>query len=758
MTRVSVRLRLHGLLTVLLIALAVVAAGSSSPGATTRVSIASAPGNAQANSDSSSASISANGRYVAFASAASNLAPADTNGVTDAFVRDLQTGITTRVSISTAGTEANAESSEPEISGDGSAVVFASRASNLVPGDTNGASDIFVRDLTTGITSRVDLTLAGGETNFGSVAPSISSSGRYVAYSSSANNIFPGDVNAGADIFVFDRTTSTTQLVSISTAGGLSGFGEENNNPGISGDGRSVAFESGSSTFDAADTNGKRDIYVRDITASTTTRVSRTTAGGLADGNSFNAKVSANGNWVAYSSDATNLVAGDTNSDRDVFITSTSTLAAELVSKSTAGVIGNSGSDGPSVNTDGSYVTYDSAASNLVAGDTNNVTDVFVRNRATAVTTRESLSNDGLQSNTASTRADLTGDGQNVIFQSFASDLVAGDTNNRSDIFVHQLGVADHQPPVVTGTPDRPANADGWYKANVTITWTSIDPPPSSGAPTQPSATLAATEGQSVVYTSAPSCDLNLNCATGSLPLSIDKTLPTITASLPAANANGWYRQAVVVGFTCADALSGVVSCAAPVTLSSDGAGQSAMGTAQDRAGNVATTTVTGIKIDQTAPTITFTGNLGTYTSAQTISITCSATDATSGIDTQTCPSLSTPASLLIPGPHTLTATATDKAGNTTTATATFTVVSNRLMPVAQLACSYLTPGHNNDELCAKLIKIAAKADAAATAGDSDKAYQGLSEFIHTVQDASAKNFTRQQAGLLTALAAFVTY
>jgi hypothetical protein len=191
------------------------------------------------------------------------------------------------------------------------------------------------------------------------------------------------------------------------------------------------------------------------------------------------------------------------------------------------------------------------------------------------------------------------------------------------------------------------------------------------------------------------------------------------------------------------------------VTLSSDGAGQSATGTTQDRAGNVATATVSGIKIDQTPPTITFTGNLGTYTSAQTIAITCSATDATSGIDTQVCPSLSSPASMLIPGQHTLTATATDKAGNTTTASTTFTVVSSSLLPIAQLGCAYLAP---NDNFCEKLTQIANRADDAAAAGDTNKAYKTLSEFIKMVQDASAKYFTRQQAALLTALAAFVTY
>lgn len=755
----TARVRLHGILVVLLSALAIVAVGSSSPGETLRVSLSSAPANAQGTDDSSDPSISANGRYAAFASAASNLAAGDTNGVRDVFVRDRQTDTTTRVSVSTGGTQGNNDSFEPEISADGSAVVFTSRGSNLVAGDTNGVADVFAHDMITGTTSRVDRTFSGGETNFASLAPAVSGDGRYVAYSSSANNIFPGDSNAGADILVFDRTTSTTQLASISTSSSPSGFGEENNNPAISGNGRYVAFESGSSTFDPADTNGKRDIYLRDLVSSTTTRISRPTGGGLADGNSFNAKVSGNSGWVVYSSDATNLVAGDTNNARDAFITSTSTLATDLVSKSTGGAIGNGASDAPSVNTDGTYVTYDSAASNLVSGDTNNVADIFVVNRATATTTRESLSNDGLQSTTASSKPDLTGDGQNVIFQSFASDLVAGDTNNHSDVFVHQLGIADHQPPVVTGTPDRPPNADGWYKANVTITWTAVDPQPSSGPPTQPAATLAATEGQNVVYTSAPSCDLNLNCATGSLTLSIDKTLPIITASLAPANVNGWHKQPVVVGFSCADALSGIVSCAAPVTLSSDGAGQSATGTSQDRAGNIATTTVTGINIDQTPPTVVFTGNLGTYTSGQTISITCAASDATSGIDTQTCPSLNTPASLLIPGPHTLNATATDKAGNTTTASTTFTVVSNRLVPVAQLACGYLVPGTKNDsELCDKLMRIAQKADSAASAGDTNKAYQGLTEFIKTVQDASAKNFTRQETALLTALAAFVTY
>jgi len=223
-----------------------------------RVSVAS--GGTQGNGDSGCPSISADGRYVAFQSYASNLVPGDTNEVGDVFVHDRLTGQTTRVSVASDGTEGNDYSRRPSISADGRYVAFASLASNLVPGDTNGTWDVFVHDRLTGQTTRVSVASGGAQGNSGSWCPSISADGRYVAFQSYASNLVPGDTNGVLDVFVHDRLTGQTTRVSVAsdgTQGDSYSFGSS-----ISADGRYVAFSSLASNLVPGDTNDKPDIFV----------------------------------------------------------------------------------------------------------------------------------------------------------------------------------------------------------------------------------------------------------------------------------------------------------------------------------------------------------------------------------------------------------------------------------------------------------------------------------------------------------------
>jgi Tol biopolymer transport system component len=227
-------------------------------GQTTRVSVAS--DGAQGNGDSECPSISADGRYVAFASLASNLVPGDTNGRMDIFVHDRLTGQTTRVSVASDGTEGNGDSGFPSISADGRYVAFASLASNLVPGDTNGTWDVFVHDRLTGQTTRVSVASGGAQGNGDSRFPSISADGRYVAFQSYASNLVPGDTNGVLDVFVHDRLTGQTTRVSVAsdgTQGDSYSFGSS-----ISADGRYVAFASYASNLVPGDTNGWADVFV----------------------------------------------------------------------------------------------------------------------------------------------------------------------------------------------------------------------------------------------------------------------------------------------------------------------------------------------------------------------------------------------------------------------------------------------------------------------------------------------------------------
>ena len=178
-----------------------------------------ASGGSEANGDPRWPSISADGRYVVFESAADNLVPGDTNDHSDVFVHDRQTGETSRVSVASDGTEGNGQSDEPSISADGRYVAFASEASNLVPGDTNHNYDILLHDRQTGETVRVSVASDGTEGNGHSIEPSISSDGQYVAFTSWASNLVPGDTNDAWDVFVHDRETGETVRVSLASEG-----------------------------------------------------------------------------------------------------------------------------------------------------------------------------------------------------------------------------------------------------------------------------------------------------------------------------------------------------------------------------------------------------------------------------------------------------------------------------------------------------------------------------------------------------------
>ena len=294
----------------LLLALILTPAGSvrAAPGNTTRVSVAS--DGTQANGGSFTPSISADGRYVAFASIAVNLVSGDTNGVQDIFVHDRQTGQTTRVSVASGGAQANGPSFDPSISADGRYVAFASNASNLVSGDTNNTGDIFVHDRQTGATTRVSIGPGGTQANRGSLAPSISADGRYVAFHSDATNLVSGVTNGTTHIFVHDRQTGATTRVSVASDG------TEGNSvsikPSISADGRYVAFQSIATNLVSGDTNRNQDIFVHDRQTGQTTRVSVASDGTEGNSGSNDPSISANGRYVAFQSQAN-------ASSRDIF-------------------------------------------------------------------------------------------------------------------------------------------------------------------------------------------------------------------------------------------------------------------------------------------------------------------------------------------------------------------------------------------------------------------------------------------------------
>ncbi len=428
-------LRGHGFYPSLLAAIVPFAASAASAqsGANTLVSVSSA--GIQTNDQVYEPKISANSRYVAFQGLANNLVPEDTNGVPDVFVHDGATALTTRVSVDSAGNEGNWHSSSPSISADGRYVAFSSFSDNLVPGDTNVWWDVFVHDRQTAQTTRVSVDSAGNQGNFDSLAPSISSDGRYVAFTSYSDNLVPGDSNDVVDVFVHDRATGQTTRVSLDSTGSQ-GNGHSFQ-ASVSTDGCYVAFRSDSDNLVPGDTNGVADVFVHDRSTGQTARVSLGSAGTQGNGDSVRPMISANGGYVAFESVADNLVNGDTNGNWDVFVRDLTTAQTTRVSVNSAGAQGNSYSYGPSISADGDHIAFWSDASNLVPDETNLLDDVFVHDGATGVTTCVSVNSAGIQGNGYSFDPSISADGRYVAFWSYAYNLVPGDTNHTSDVYVH---------------------------------------------------------------------------------------------------------------------------------------------------------------------------------------------------------------------------------------------------------------------------------------------------------------------------------
>jgi len=411
---------------------------SAAPGDTTRVSVASS--GAQANGNSSTSSISADGRYVAFYSFANNLVSGDTNAASDVFVYDRITNTIARVSVASGGTQANNSSSYPSISADGRYVTFHSYATNLVGGDTNGAQDIFVHDRIANTTTRVSVNSSDTQGNDDSYHPSISADGRYVTFESNATNLaVGGDTNGQYDVFMHDRVANTTMRISVDSAGNEANGASFVSS--ISADGRYVAFVSEADNLVGGDSNAKSDTFLRDVVLGVTIRVSVDSSGAEGNAASGYPSVSPDGRYVAFFSSASNLVSGDTNAQDDAFIYERSTGSVTRLSVDSNGFQGNGNSYGVSTSFDGRYVAFWSSANNLVSGDTNGTPDIFVHDRSLGVTTRVSVNSSGIEGNAGSGYPSLSSDGSHVTFLSDASNLVSGDTNSATDIFVHELDV-----------------------------------------------------------------------------------------------------------------------------------------------------------------------------------------------------------------------------------------------------------------------------------------------------------------------------
>jgi hypothetical protein len=412
--------------------------------AVTSVVSLNAAGTMGGNGDSTPASTSADGRYVLFISAASDLVSemVDSNGTSDAFVRDTQAGVSALVSVNTAGTGTGSSFSSPLlITPSGRHALFLSNAANLVANDGNGAFDAFVRDLQTATTTVVSLNASGtGTADRRSVPLDITPDGRFVLFDSWATNLVGVPVSGGpavTDVYVRDLQTGTTELISINGAGNAGGNGSSNA-AAISDDGRYVLFGSVASDLGPAVTPGRQNVYVRDRQTGTTVLVSRNAAG-TGDGNEISqpGAISANGRYVAFTSRAGDLVAaGDANAEFDVFVRDLQTSVTELVSVAVGGTsTGNAFSSAPTMSADGRLVGFASRASDLVPGDTNGQDDAFVRDMMSGTTTLVSANGAGIVGNGLSVGAVVSAAGTRAVFHSAASNLTANDLNFALDVF-----------------------------------------------------------------------------------------------------------------------------------------------------------------------------------------------------------------------------------------------------------------------------------------------------------------------------------
>lgn len=460
-----------GLLASLLVPAAmVVSSGTSAsafvPSSNTRVSVSSS--GAQGN-DSAGVftDLSADGRYVAFTSTSTNLVTPATSG-RQVFIRDNVSGSTQLASVTPAGVQGNAPATEGvALSNDGRYVVFESTATNLVTGDANATGDVFRRDLVTQQTSLVSVATGGVQANAGSSvsAGGISSDGTYVAFGSYATNLSADPSNQWSQIFLRNMVTGTTTLVSRATP---SGRGNGDSVSAVVADDGSVAFTSRARNLHAADSDAHEDVYLAGPTGNVS--VLSVDVNGNHGSTLYTSglpSISGDGRYVSFRSDETNLVANDTNGVQDVFVRDVLAATTARVSLTSTGgqaidkpepntTLGSSTS---AISSDGRRVAFRSAMRDLVPSDTNGVDDIFVRDLVDGWTVRLSVSSAGGNANGTSAAPSMDGSGEVVAFSSAASNLVAGDTNSRLDAFILRVSIPRQPPDGGSIDPDETAGS-----------------------------------------------------------------------------------------------------------------------------------------------------------------------------------------------------------------------------------------------------------------------------------------------------------
>jgi Tol biopolymer transport system component len=402
-----------------------------------------------ANNNSFAPIFSPDGTKVAFTSYATNLTSGtDTFGKLDIFIKDLVTGEVTLATSDTSGDFFKQGGVNPAFSADGKKILFSSSQNGLVPEDTNDAQDLFMKDLTTGAITLVssDATntpVVGGNLFKGAFFPN----GSKVVFSSSQSELIPDDSNGVSDIFVKDLATGAITRVSVRADGEAGNLA--NTSPVLSANGGKVAFLSLAYNLSDLDTNSAQDVYIKNLSTGELILASSNAAGVSANKLSTEFAFSADGTKVAFVTTATNLVSGVggtvglTGVTRNLFVKNLVTGEVAVVSTSETGVVGNGHISNPVFSPDGSRIAFVSASDNLVVGDTNGKSDVFVKDLNTGEIIRVSDGLAGVEGDEHSITPSFSADGSKLTFQSFASNLTPDDGNATADIFVVSLNDTD---------------------------------------------------------------------------------------------------------------------------------------------------------------------------------------------------------------------------------------------------------------------------------------------------------------------------
>jgi Tol biopolymer transport system component len=370
--------------------------------------------------------VDATGRYVVFTSASPNIVPGDTNGKRDLFLRDRETDSSIRVSVGPTGGQLNGNSFG-RLTPSGRFLVFRSNATNVIPGGTSRSYQVYIRDLQAGANERVSVSNTGAPAQGGANAVGASDDGRFVVFTSLGTNLVPGTTTVEDRAYLRDRLTRQTTTLGPPEAITLY--------PQISPDGRFAAFATAYPIIPSKYRTG-REVYLKNLATGRFQIVSRSSTGARAKGNSHPLDISRDGRFVLFASYAANLVPNDTNGTWDVFVRDRQTGLTERVSVSSAEVQANGLSGGAAISDDGRFVAFGSSATNLVPGiSTTGGYHGYVRDRLLGTTQRADLSSTGVPANAGAGAIDLSGNGSVLVLDSTATNLSPKDTTTEADVY-----------------------------------------------------------------------------------------------------------------------------------------------------------------------------------------------------------------------------------------------------------------------------------------------------------------------------------